>query len=228
MRPATGAMHFIFALIFAGSCAAYVSAADHRSARRAVPANVMTPLSLRGAVIYALEHNRELAMLRQQRGIAQAGVVIARTYPFNPSWESRVAGANGPTSAGVTNHVLVESSIRLDVEVRGQSRLRREAACAALSRTEWEIAAQEFGLAIRVMRAYDTYLYRKAKLEVLDQNIVLQEKSTERVKLLTEQGKLRAADLLLARADVVEWRAARSEPGAPGGGLERSAVAAGQ
>ena len=165
--------------------------------------------TLAEAVAFALEHNPDLAVLRKQKGIAEAGVVIARTYPFNPSWSGRVMGANGPAAAGVTNPVFLEQSLQVDIEVRGQGRLRREAAMAALSRAEWEIAAQEVDLAIRVMRAFDTYLYRKAKLQTLDQDIVQQEKSVERVNLLTQQNKLRPADLLLAKADVMELRGQR-------------------
>ena len=175
----------------------------------AVPDNVSRSLSLQEAVAFALENNPELAMLRKQRGIAEAGVVIARTYPFNPTWQSRIMGVNGPASAGVTNHVFVEQTIQIDIELRGQGKIRREAACAALSRTEWEIAAQELDLALRVIRAFDTYLYRKAKLELLDQNVVLQEKTAKTIQLMTDQLKLRAADLLLAQADVVELRAQR-------------------
>src|SRR5947209_2245290 len=55
------------------------------------PAPVRVPtLTLDEAVRYALENNPELAAARQQRGIAAAGVVIARTYPFNPVWEEKV------------------------------------------------------------------------------------------------------------------------------------------
>src|SRR5262245_5996750 len=53
-------------------------------------------LSLDSAIRWALEHNPEMAALRQQHGIAAAGVVVARTYPFNPVWETRVQAASGP------------------------------------------------------------------------------------------------------------------------------------
>ncbi len=211
--PVSSGVRLFLTLIVVGCCVASAPGQTNNfPPPPSAPAaeGVAAPLSLSSAMVYALEHNPELAMVRKQRGIAEAAVVIARTYPFTPIWETRITGANGPTSAGVTNHLPVDSTVRLDLEMRGQGRLRREAAFAALSRTEWEIATQELTLAIAVMRAFDAYLYRKAKLELLDQNLVLQEKSTERIKLLMEQGKLRAADLLLARADVVELRAQRS------------------
>src|SRR5262245_1674693 len=72
----------------------------------AVEAPVQLPLGV--AVRYALEHNPELAAVRQQHGVAAAGVVIARTYPFNPVLENRVQQASGPFSAGITNQVPIE------------------------------------------------------------------------------------------------------------------------
>src|SRR5947209_7563268 len=44
-------------------------------------------LTMDQAVLWALQHNPDLASLRQQHGIAAAGIVIANTYPFNPIWE---------------------------------------------------------------------------------------------------------------------------------------------
>src|SRR4029077_4753151 len=52
-------------------------------------------LTRQEAVRWALQHNPELAAIRQQRGIAAAAVVIAETYPFNPAWEGIVEGNSG-------------------------------------------------------------------------------------------------------------------------------------
>src|SRR5439155_9011124 len=46
--------------------------------------------TLDSAVIWALQNNPELAALRQQHGIAAAGVVIARTYPYNPTLQAKI------------------------------------------------------------------------------------------------------------------------------------------
>src|ERR1700674_388272 len=78
------------------------------------PVRVQT-FTLEEAVRYALENNPELAAARQQRGIAAAGVVISRTYPFNPVWEEKVRAANGPISAGITNRVSNETKVSIDV-----------------------------------------------------------------------------------------------------------------
>src|SRR5947207_2480747 len=96
-------------------------------------------LTLSAALQYSLENNPSLAAQRQQRGIAEARVVIADTYPFNPVLENRIQGANGPASADITNRVALEHVLLWEVEWRHQRRHRRDGAAAALSRTDWEI-----------------------------------------------------------------------------------------
>jgi cobalt-zinc-cadmium efflux system outer membrane protein len=164
-------------------------------------------LSIDDAVRWALENNPELAALRQQHGIAAAGVVIAQTYPFNPVWEGKVRAANGPESAGITNRVSNEHKFLIDVEVRHQGRYRREGAGAALSRVDWEIASQEVELAIRVVRAFNTVLYRQEKLRLLEEIIVRNEQDAEEMRKLVEQGKQDAEDLILARIELDDSRA---------------------
>jgi outer membrane protein TolC len=163
-------------------------------------------LSLDAAVRWALENNPELATVRQQHGVVAAGVVIARTYPFNPVWEGKVRQADGPESAGITNRVSNEHKILIDVEVRGQGRHRQQAAEAALSRTDWEIAFQEVALAVRVARTFKAVLYRQEKLRLIEEAIRLNEKAAEQVRLLVEQGKLRSPDLIMARSEVTDSR----------------------
>ncbi len=158
------------------------------------------------AVAWALQNNPELAAFRQQHGVAAAGVVIARTYPFNPVWEARVDWVTGPESAGISNRVNNEHRIFMDWEVRGQGRYRRQAACAALSRTDWEIAGQELNLAIRVVRAFDTVLYRREKLNLIQENIRLNEQAADQVRKLVDQGRLRPADLIVIRTEVEDAR----------------------
>lgn len=174
------------------------------------PAALPQPLPLDAAVAWALRNNPELAAFRQQRGVAVAGVVIARTYPFNPVWEARVDWVTGPESAGISNRVNNEHRIFMDWEVRGQGRYRRQAACAALSRTDWEIAGQELNLAIRVVRAFDTVLYRREKLNLVQETIRLNEQAADQVRRLVDQGKLRPADLIVIRTEV---EAARGQSG---------------
>jgi outer membrane protein TolC len=161
------------------------------------------------AVAWALQHNPQLMTLRQQHGIAAAAVVIANTYPFNPIVQSFVEWDNGPAISGVTNRVFNEHYARLDLEVHGQGKHRRAAATAALSRTDWEIAAQETALAVRAARAFAALLYRRDQVRHAEETLRFQEETLRQVTRLAEQGRAGRAELLLARADVAEARAAR-------------------
>jgi outer membrane protein TolC len=167
-------------------------------------------LSRQEAVQWGLERNPELAALRQQHGIAAAGVLIANTYPHNPTWEARVRNADGPISATITNRVPTEQNLIFPVEIRGQRTFRRQDAAASLSRTDWEIADQELALAVRVIRAFDTVLYHEAKLRVLEETLRVNEQSAGRVKQMVEARLLAGADLILARAEVDDARAMAS------------------
>jgi outer membrane protein TolC len=165
-------------------------------------------LSLEQAVRLALQNNPDLAVVRKQRGIAAAGVVIARTYPFNPVYQTYVYNTDGPSSAGITNRVSTLQTVRLDLELHGQRRIREGAAQATLSRTEWEIANQELLVAVRAIRAYYTMVYRRDKLDLLEEAVRLQEEAIKRMQPLVKQGQLQATDLILANADLLEARAA--------------------
>ena len=145
--------------------------------------------------------------VRQQHGIAAAGVVIAKQYPFNPIYQSFVMGDGGPTDAGITNRVFNEHVFRLDLEVRGQAKHRKAAAIAALTRADWDIAAQEVAVAVSTTRAFNAVLYRKRKLEVLEETIRLNEHMVDQVRKLVEVGKMKATDLILARTEVDASRA---------------------
>jgi outer membrane protein TolC len=165
-------------------------------------------LSLADAIRWGIEHNPGLATIRRQRGIAAAGVVIADTYPFNPIMQDFVMAASGPSEAGITNRVFNEHTMRLDLELRGQGKYRRGAARAALSRTDWEIAVQEILVAVQAVRAFNTALYRREKLRVLEETVRLQEQVVEQVNRLVEQGQLPRTELMLARTDLADARAA--------------------
>jgi cobalt-zinc-cadmium efflux system outer membrane protein len=197
-------------------CGLWLLAADSTASAQevvtlpALTAKVSTPALSREAVVrWALENNPELAALRQQRGIAAAGVIIAQQYPFNPMVESRVEATSGPASAGITNAVLDEQKILLELELRGQANHRRQAAAAALTRTEWEVAFQEVTFTARVLRAFDGVLYRSEKLRLSDERIRLNQLAADQIRKLREQGKLNAADQILILTEVDDSRAQR-------------------
>jgi cobalt-zinc-cadmium efflux system outer membrane protein len=165
-------------------------------------------LKLEDAVRWALQNNPDLAAIRQQRGIASAAVVIAQTYPFNPSWTSKVFAASGPESAGITNRVALEEAVGLDLELRHQGRYRRQAASAALTRADWEIAYQEELVALKVVRGFKAAVYQHAKLNLAEESIRLNERTVDQVSSLVMRNLLRPADLIVARSEVHSTRVA--------------------
>ncbi len=165
------------------------------------------PLTLSVAVNWALQHNPALQTFRRNLGIAQAAVQIARQYPFNPIVQDYTWYGQGPAEAGVINPIFNEHTMRLDLELRRQGKYRRAMAQAALTRTEWEIAAQELLTSIQVIRAFNTLLYRQDKYRVLEEGAQLTEEVADLMKRLVELGgPQRSADLLLANADVLDAR----------------------
>jgi outer membrane protein TolC len=166
-------------------------------------------LSRAAALQWALQNNPLLTAARQQHGIAAAGIVIARQYPFNPVWQAFVWADNGPAAAGITNRVFNEHTTRLDMELRGQGRIRLAGARATLSRTDWDIATQELMVAVRVLRAFDSVVYRRDKLQLVEEIVRLQEQTADQVRLMAEKGRVRGADAILARTEVDAARAQR-------------------
>jgi cobalt-zinc-cadmium efflux system outer membrane protein len=178
----------------------------------AVAADPAPPvLPLDAAVRIGLERNSTLVSARQQRGLAAAGVILARVYPYNPLASASVRGVNGPAEAGITNHVSTQATVQVDVEVRGQWRDRRAAASAGVTRTEWEIADQEVTTAVAVIRAYNTVLYRQQKLDILEETVRLNEQIVARGQELRLAAKLAPADLSLAQTERDAARALRGQ-----------------
>jgi cobalt-zinc-cadmium efflux system outer membrane protein len=165
-------------------------------------------LSLDEAVRWALEHNPDLVALRQQHGIAAAGVLIAEAYPYNPVLESRVQGAEGPLSGGITNRVPIEHLLFFTVELCGQGEYRRQGASATLSRTDWEIAYQEQLAGVRVARAFQGVLYRQEKVRLAQETIRVNEVGLKQVRQLFNEDKLTSADLFVASTEVDNVRRA--------------------
>jgi cobalt-zinc-cadmium efflux system outer membrane protein len=166
-------------------------------------------LTREAAIARALQSNPELAVLRQQHGIAAAAIVIAETYPFNPSWTNKVFGASGPASAGITNSVATEQRVAIDIEWNHQGKYRRQAASAGLSRVDFEIAYSELGMAVRTAKAFDAVLYRYQKMELAEEAVNLTKEAAEKIAKLVDlpDGKITPADAILARSEVYDAQA---------------------
>ncbi len=195
---------------FLGRLASLVLLAALATASRAQQAELPPPspapevLTLEAAVRFALENNPALAAQRRQHGIAAARVVIADTYPFNPVLENRIQGAEGPRSAAITNRTPLEHILTWEVEWRHQGRYRREGAAAALSRTDWEIAHEEQVLAVEVIRAYVTLLYRQEKLRLIDETVRYNRQLVEDVRKQIEGGTRPTSDRIIAETEVLD------------------------
>src|ERR1700722_2963108 len=77
-------------VVLLGGFVAILTAAWTAAADLPAPTPAPPPLALDAAIRLALQQNPEIAAMRQQHGIAAAGVVVARAYPFKPVFESRV------------------------------------------------------------------------------------------------------------------------------------------
>ncbi|MCX7664604.1 MAG: TolC family protein [Gemmataceae bacterium] len=163
-------------------------------------------LTLQGTLQYALTQNPQLMAFREQHGVAAAGVVIAKTYPFNPIYQGTLLQAKNSANP-VDNSFFNGHQITWEVQLFRQQKFRQQQAFAALTRTDWEIATQELTVAVNSIRAFDAYLYRKGKLAVSEEFLRLNQKSVEQIKDLVEQGKLKSGDLMVARAEVNDVQA---------------------
>jgi outer membrane protein TolC len=180
-----------------------------------MPTESAKPLSRDEAVYQALQNNPTLRSFRQQSGYAAAAVVLANTYPFNPVFTGIVSHNSGPESAGITNPVFTEDYVLLEIEYRGQGRIRRQGASATATRIEWEIANQELLVAVATIRAFNAIAYRQKKVEALEETIKINEQAVNDISRLVTSGKLRAVDLLLARAELDNVRAQRGQIQSP-------------
>lgn len=159
------------------------------------------------AVQFALQNNPMLQSVRLQRGFAEGGVVIAKTYPYNPIAETYELPDWGPKTAGITNHFYFQATVRLDLELRGQRKHRKSAAEAGITRTEWEIVTQELLTSVATARAFNSVLYRNRKLNVVEDTVKLNELVVDTVKKLVDAGRLRPADLVVAKTELDATRA---------------------
>ncbi len=171
-----------------------------------MPQPLPPPLTLDAAVRTALEQNPAIMAVRQDHGVSAAAVMVARAYPFNPLWEGRFRYA-WPVFEGATNQEPVESTVTLELEVRGQRAIREAQAQAGLSRTDWDIANQELALAVRVVRAFDTVVYRYQKNKLVLDTIELNQQTYNQGQDLVKAGKLKPADLIILRTEVADSRA---------------------
>lgn len=172
------------------------------------PLPIASSLTREEAVGQALHSNPTLMATRKQYGYAEAALIIAKTYPYNPVYTGYETYNSGQ---GVSNRVYLEEYISIEVELRGQGKHRRAIGAAVASRIDWEISQQEIALSVAVIRAFNTVLYRQQKLAFVDENLKLSEQAFEGTRKQADTGKVTKLDLSLARADFDSARAQRGQ-----------------
>ncbi len=185
-REAVGGIYRLQNPCLAGAVVAVLGLVMPAAAQTPAPTPSPTVLARDAAIQIALRDNPTLRTVRNQRGFAEAAVVIAKTYPFNPIFTGYVTGVTGPYYASVSNFVYQEHYISLELEVCGQGGHRRAAAEASASRSEWEICQQELAVSITVIKAYNAVLYRTKKLEFLEELIRTNEGGVEQLRKQAE------------------------------------------
>ena len=187
-------------------CVAAASAAAQAPRPGSPPPPLPPVVTAAAAVDWALQFNPALMTVRRRHQIAEAGVVIAQIYPYNPILQNQLQYCNGPPSAGNTFYAPFQSGFMWQVQIRGQRGYRVQYARATLARTDWEIAYQEQLVAVNAVRAFRGLLYRQEKLRLFEEMVRINEEAYAAVKALTEKGKLGTSDLILARAQVSSYR----------------------
>jgi cobalt-zinc-cadmium efflux system outer membrane protein len=152
----------------------------------------------------AARESPRLVRLAADVAVAEAALVTARTYPYNPELELEVGDRRGP--AGSQTDRGAGLSQRL--ELSGQRGERREAAEAALEAARAAFRQARVGVLGDVGRAFAEAVHRRELLAVEETEAELARAFAATVERRLEAGSATAVDLALARAGL-----ARAERG---------------
>ncbi len=173
-----------------------------------VPATSMS-LTLEAAVRTALARNPDLTVVRSGGPVAQAMYQVAKTYPFNPQFQTQVLpftrNRNGKDAPVSQQHVIVQT-----FELAGQRRFRTGAAAANWQQVRGTILAAELLSVAQTERLFFAALYQRdlrdiAKL-LAEQNEELVGVTERRLKA----GLALRADAALARLQAQSARRQQS------------------
>jgi cobalt-zinc-cadmium efflux system outer membrane protein len=155
-------------------------------------------LTLEAAIQIALERNPDLIAIRTSEPVARATHRVAKTYPFNPQFQTQVlpytrdrAGDDAPVSQ---QHVIVQT-----FELAHQRRFRTGAAAAGWERVRGNIRAAELTSAAQTERFFFAILYQR---DLRDLARSLAELNADLVEVLERRlkaGQANNADVALAR-----------------------------
>jgi len=163
-----------------------------------VDSAMLASLTLKAAIQTALKRNPDLLAIRSGEPVAHAAYHVAKTYPFNPQFQTQVlpytrdrSGNDAPVSQ---QHVIVQT-----FELAGQSRFRTEAAAANWEQVRHTIQQAELLTIAQVERLYFTTLYQ---WELRETNQLLTRLNAKMVGVIERRfkaGQANSADVALAR-----------------------------
>lgn len=144
----------------------------------------------------AARQSPRLARLEADVALAEAALVTARTYPYNPDLEVEVADRSG--SGGSTTDRGI--GISQKIEIGGQRSERRAAGEAALAAARSSLRQARIEVLVAAAQAFVEAAYRRDLLQVEEAEAELARSYSGLVERRLEAGSATAIDLALARA----------------------------
>jgi outer membrane protein TolC len=159
---------------------------------------------LNDAIETGLSRNPDLIALKQAEGVNEAIVDVARTYPFNPTVQTRIlpyAQAFGHTLP-VYNYVLLWQQF----ELAHQRRFREQNAAATLNATRWNIQQAQLQNVAMTSQLYFTALYQRSLRELAEQTAKLNNELLDVMEKRQKSDRAAPADVAMVRIDTRTWR----------------------
>jgi outer membrane protein, heavy metal efflux system len=155
-------------------------------------------LTLEAAIQTALVRNPDLMVVRSAEPVAHAAWHVAKTYPFNPQFQTQVLpytrdndGNDAPVSQ---QHVLVET-----FELAGQTRLRASVAGATWEQVRRTIRQAELVTVAQAERMYFAALYQRELRKASQLLVTLNDAMVGVTERRLKAGQANSADVALAR-----------------------------
>lgn len=163
----------------------------------AVPA-LPTSLTLEAAIQRALAANPDLLVVRSREPVAHAAYHVAKTYPFNPQFQTQVLpytrDRNGNDAPVSQQHVIVQT-----FELAGQRRFRAGAAAADWQRVRGDIRAAEIISVAQTERFFFAALYQRDVRDLAQSLAKLNGDLVGVLERRVKAGQANSTDVALAR-----------------------------
>jgi cobalt-zinc-cadmium efflux system outer membrane protein len=171
----------------------------------AAPGGGTRELSLVAAIETGLERNPDLVALRETEGVGRALLGVARTYPFNPIFQTRLLPW-GRNEDGTTTKFFNYFLLWQTFELANQWQFRKEFAAAGLDNTRWTIQQAALQNVALTEQLYFAALYQRGLRELAHRTAQLNDELLEITERRFKAGRSSAADLALVRIDTDSTR----------------------